>query len=95
MTTTPVRRPMNDSAHHDHSMVPTIKGEVGATVLGPDNVVIGLQNPGAPLTDSGSMPNLKFSFAAAHNRLLPGGWAREVTVRDLRSRPPWLGSTCD
>jgi oxalate decarboxylase len=60
MTTTPVRRPMNDSAHHDHSMVPTIKGEVGATVLGPDIVAIGLQNPGAALTDSGGMPNLKF-----------------------------------
>ena len=64
-------------------MVPTITGELGATVLGPDNVPIGLQNPGAPSTDSGSMPNLKFSFAAAHNRLLPGGWAREVTARDL------------
>src|SRR3982751_6405234 len=73
----------NGSASEDQSMVPTIMGEDGATVLGPDNVPVGLQNPGAPPTDSGSMPNLKFSFAAAHNRLLPGGWAREVTVRDL------------
>ena len=29
------------------------------------------------------IPNLKFSFAAARNRLLTGGWAREVTVREL------------
>src|SRR6185295_17089580 len=62
---------------------PTIRGEVGATVLGPDNVPIGAQNPGAPDTDAGSLPNLKFPFAAAHNRLLTGGWAREVTVREL------------
>ena len=33
--------------------------------------------------DSGSVPNLKFSFAAAQTRLFDGGWAREVTVRDL------------
>jgi oxalate decarboxylase len=37
----------------------------------------------SPPTDSGTIPNLKFSFAAARNRLLTGGWAREVTVREL------------
>jgi oxalate decarboxylase len=83
MTTLPVRDSTNGDGPADQAMVPTITGELGATVLGPDNVPIGLQNPGAPSTDSGSMPNLKFSFAAAHNRLLPGGWAREVTARDL------------
>ena len=36
-----------------------------------------------PETDAGTVPNLKFSFDAAHNRLLSGGWAREVTVREL------------
>ncbi|WP_276127853.1 cupin domain-containing protein [Mycobacterium shigaense] len=69
----------NDSA----DAAPTIRGDRGATVLGPDNEPIGRQNPGAPPTDSGSLPNLKFSFGAAHNRLLDGGWAREVTVREL------------
>lgn len=67
----------------DQAMVPTIRGEDGASVLGPDNPAVGLQNPGSPPTDAGSLPNLKFPFAAAHNRLLPGGWAREVTVREL------------
>jgi len=67
----------------DPDVVPTIRDGEGATVLGPDNVAIGRQNPGAPPTDSGSLPNLKFPFAAAHNRLLSGGWAREVTVREL------------
>ncbi|MBV8349513.1 MAG: cupin domain-containing protein [Mycolicibacterium sp.] len=68
----------------DHpDVVPTIRDGEGATILGPDNLSIALQNPGAPPTDSGSLPNLKFPFAAAHNRLLSGGWAREVTVREL------------
>lgn len=71
---------------HEDNAVSTIRGETWATVLGPDNVAVGAQNPGAPSTDSGSMPNLKFPFAAAHNRLLDGGWAREVTVRDRASR---------
>lgn len=67
----------------DDNAVPAIRGDEGATVLGPDNVAIAVQNPGAPVTDPGSLPNLKFPFAAAHNRLLAGGWAREVTVREL------------
>ena len=34
----------------------------------------------SPYTDSGTIPNLKFSFATARNRLITGGWAREVIV---------------
>src|SRR5581483_9743058 len=34
-------------------------------------------------TDHGTVPNLKFSFATAHTRIEPGGWAREVTAREL------------
>ena len=36
-----------------------------------------------PPTDSGTVPNLRFSFADAHPRLEAGGWAREVTEREL------------
>jgi oxalate decarboxylase len=36
-----------------------------------------------PDTDAGTVPNLRFSFSDAHNRLEPGGWAREVTQREL------------
>jgi oxalate decarboxylase len=36
-----------------------------------------------PPTDSGTVPNLRFSFADAHPRLESGGWAREVTEREL------------
>ncbi|MCW3065167.1 MAG: oxalate decarboxylase [Solirubrobacterales bacterium] len=63
-----------------------IRGDEGATILGPHNRPLQLANPDLlvpPDTDSGTLPNLKYSFDAAHNRLLSGGWAREVTVREL------------
>src|SRR6516225_10075132 len=63
-----------------------VRNDLGASILGPRNVPLELQNPdqlASPYTDSGTIPNLKFSFAAARNRLLTGGWAREVTVREL------------
>jgi oxalate decarboxylase len=63
-----------------------IDGERGATILGPRNVPVESENPSlfaSPWTDSGSVPNLKFPFAEARNRILTGGWAREVTTREL------------
>jgi oxalate decarboxylase len=63
-----------------------IRGAKGATDPGPRNATLDGQNPDVlipPETDNGSIPNLKFSFAMAHNRLEDGGWAREVTVREL------------
>jgi oxalate decarboxylase len=66
--------------------VQPIRGDFGASILGPRNVPLERENPdhvAAPWTDSGTLPNLKFSFATAHNRLQSGGWAREVTVREL------------
>src|SRR5258708_2607517 len=63
-----------------------IRGDLGATIMGPHNAPVERENPdllASPYTDSGTIPNLKFSFATARNRLLTGGWAREVTVREL------------
>lgn len=63
-----------------------IRGTRGADDPGPRNLPLDLQNPDITLppdTDNGSLPNLKFPFAMAHNRLEDGGWAREVTVREL------------
>jgi oxalate decarboxylase len=37
----------------------------------------------APDTDRGTVPHLKFSFSDAHPRIEEGGWAREVTEREL------------
>src|ERR1700754_793741 len=63
-----------------------IRGADGGTILGPRNVALERQNPDvliAPATDARTIPNLKYSYAAAHNRVLSGGWAREITTREL------------
>ncbi len=36
-----------------------------------------------PATDSGTLPNLRFSFSDAHVRKGSGGWTRQVTQREL------------
>jgi oxalate decarboxylase len=72
-------------AGRDDGPQPIRDGE-GASILGPRNIPVERENPtllASPYTDSGTIPNLKFSFAAARNRLLTGGWAREVTSREL------------
>jgi oxalate decarboxylase len=69
-----------------NGMPEPVREHEGATILGPHNVPIERQNPDLlvpPRSDHGTVPNLKYSFAAAHNRVLSGGWAREVTAREL------------
>ncbi len=71
---------------NDMTVAQPINGRRGATVAGPRNIPLEVQVPdifAAPLTDHGSLPNLHFPFAYAHNRLEDGGWAREVTVREM------------
>lgn len=63
-----------------------VRGSEGASVLGPRNPARDRQDADLirpPKTDSGSVPNLRWSFADSHNRIEPGGWARETTVREL------------
>lgn len=70
----------------DGQLPEPIRGDQGASIMGPRNVQLERENPSllaSPDTDSGTIPNLKYSFAAARNRLTTGGWAREVTVREL------------
>jgi oxalate decarboxylase len=58
----------------------------GGTDIGPRDVIRDRENPDVlvpPATDSGTLPNLKFSYADAHNRLAPAGWARQITAREL------------
>jgi oxalate decarboxylase len=62
------------------------RGDEGASILGPRNEPLERQNPDAllpPGSDAGSLPNLKFSFDTAHMRVSAGGWARQVTAREL------------
>jgi len=75
----------SENTNNDDGPFP-IRGTDGATIMGPRNRELERQNPNQlapPRTDRGTVPNLKFSYATAHNRLLSGGWAREVTVREL------------
>jgi oxalate decarboxylase len=71
-TTGPVPEPIEDGR--------------GASILGPRNIPVERENPDlllSPTTDAGTIPNLKFPFAQARNRVLSGGWGREVTTREL------------
>jgi oxalate decarboxylase len=61
-------------------------GKLGGTILGPQNPSREAENPDIlvpPRTDSGTLPNLKWSFADSHMRLEEGGWARQTTIREL------------
>ncbi|MCW2880660.1 MAG: oxalate decarboxylase [Sphaerisporangium sp.] len=58
----------------------------GGVDTGPRNIELDIQNPNLltpPVTDHGTLPNMKFSFSMAHTRIEEGGWTREVTAREL------------
>lgn len=57
-----------------------------STGPGPHDVIRESENPdmvNPPATDSGTLPNLRFSFSDAHIRRGTGGWTRQVTQREL------------
>ncbi|WP_428375770.1 oxalate decarboxylase family bicupin [Lichenicoccus sp.] len=59
---------------------------VGASDPGPRDPVRDAENPdilNPPLTDQGTLPNLRFSFADSHMRQTDGGWTRQITQREL------------
>ena len=71
-----------------NKLIQPIDGTRGADIAGPRNDELERQNPDIlipPSTDNGGIPNLKFPFSLAHNRLEDGGWAREVTLRECPS----------
>lgn len=58
----------------------------GGKDSGPRDIMRDMENPNMlvpPITDSGLLPNLKFSFSDTSMKLNFGGWSREVTVREL------------
>ncbi|KAL1873414.1 hypothetical protein VTK73DRAFT_1005 [Phialemonium thermophilum] len=58
----------------------------GGPILGGTNRQLDLQNPdnlGQQATDSGLVPNLKWSFSDSRTRIFNGGWVREQVVTDL------------
>ena len=52
----------------------------------PLNMPLEQENPDSfdpPSSDSGDVNSFKYSFEFGHNKVSDGGWARQVTVRDL------------
>jgi oxalate decarboxylase len=70
----------------DQSPSPSREAGVGGADPVPGDVTRERQNPdilNPPATDSGTTPNLRFSFADSHLRQSSGGWTRQVTAREL------------
>ncbi|EMD31297.1 hypothetical protein CERSUDRAFT_89158 [Gelatoporia subvermispora B] len=62
------------------------RGSIGASILGPQNVPLDVQNAdllAPPTTDSGDIPNVKWPFSLSHMRLQTGGWARQQNVNQM------------
>lgn len=80
-------RPWNrDHAKYGYVPQPIRSDGAGATDPGPRDVMRDIENPDMlvpPVTDSGIIPNLKFSFSDTSMVLKQGGWSREVTTREL------------
>lgn len=65
---------------------PSAGPNLGGTEDGPRDIMREREHPDMmvpPKTDSGTLPNLRFSFSDTHALLKDGGWTREVTVREL------------
>ncbi len=90
-----MERPRQGNRTADADRMPQpVRDDTGATDPGPRDPAHDRENRGLiapPETDSGTVPNLKFSFSDAHNRLEEGGWApghgtRAAGRNDARGR---------
>ncbi|RWR01369.1 oxalate decarboxylase [[Pantoea] beijingensis] len=71
---------------HEKPIAQPWNGQRGGTDPGPHNSLREKENPdivNPPATDSGTLPNLRFSFSDSHVRKGSGGWTRQVTQREL------------
>lgn len=67
-----------------------VRGKNGLPFFHKSNTAIdreNIDNISPPISDAGTVPNLKWSMSLSHAKLLQGGWVREQTVTDL---PPCL-----
>lgn len=74
------------SAQQNVEEVRKAEHSVSASNPGPDNKPITSVQPNAdtpPTTDQGNGAQFWSTFSAQHRRIQPGGWARQVTVRDF------------
>lgn len=71
---------------HEQPAAQPWNGKMGGTDPGPRDPIREGENPdivNPPVTDNGTLPNLRFSFSDAHVRKGSGGWTRQVTQREL------------
>jgi oxalate decarboxylase len=71
-----------------------IRGDKGATIIGPRNPSREAENRDvilSPSTDHGTLGNLRWSFADSHMHLSDGGWGRQTTIRELPTSPELAG----
>jgi hypothetical protein len=86
----------NSGAGNDHDSQP-VRGDWGASIMGPRNAALEAENPdllASPYTDAGTIPNLKFSFAAARNRLAKAVGRAKSPCASCLLQQLWLPSTC-
>jgi oxalate decarboxylase len=63
-----------------------VRGNLGAPILGPRNPHREAQSVDRlrpPVTDHGTLPTLRWSFADSHMKMREGGWARQTTAREI------------
>lgn len=63
-----------------------VRGNQGAPILGPSNPSREAQARDRlqpPITDSGTLPTLRWSFADSHIKMREGGWSRQTTAREI------------
>lgn len=79
-------KPINFKVSFDKIPEPIRPDGAGATDPGPRDIIRALENPDMlvpPITDAGTIPNLRFSFSDTSMVLKQGGWSRQVTTREL------------
>ena len=79
-------KPIEFKVYADRIPEPIRADGAGATDLGPRDILRALENPDMlvpPVTDEGTVPNLRFSFSDTNMVLKHGGWSRQITTREL------------
>lgn len=79
-------KPIDFKVFADRIPEPIRADGAGATDIGPRDILRALENPDMlvpPITDAGTIPNLRFSFSDTSMVLKHGGWSRQITTREL------------
>lgn len=79
-------KPIEFKVYADNIPEPIRADGAGAIDIGPRDILRALENPNMlvpPITDAGTVPNLRFSFSDTNMVLKHGGWSRQITTREL------------